>query len=214
MAVRLPVQLDPRASGAPVPFLEGEAFFLRAMRRTDIEGPMQDWLADREVVRHLVRGSYPWTVEAQLRAYDARGTDTAEADFTIVDKTSERAIGVAGLHGIHAIARHAEFRVLIGARAAWNRGIGTGVCELLCAYGFELLNLNKVWLGVNADNGRAVRSYAKAGFVEEGRLRQEVYRNGRYHDVVRMSLLRAEYESKLAQWRSLPWIDKQLRVSA
>jgi [ribosomal protein S5]-alanine N-acetyltransferase len=211
MAVRLPVQLDTGAVNAPAAFIEGDGVCLRPQRRSDIEGPMQDWLADREVVRHLVRGTYPWTVEAQLRAYDARTTDTGEAEFTIVEKNSDRPIGVAGLHGIHAIARHAEFRVLIGARQAWNRGYGTAVCELLCAYAFELLNLNKVWLGVNADNRGALRSYVKAGFAEEGRLRQEVYRNGRYHDVVRMSLLRAEYERKVEQWRSFPWISRQLR---
>lgn len=197
-----------------VPFLDGEAVYLRAQRRADVEGPMQDWVADREVVRHLVRGSYPWTVEAQLRAYDARGLDTGDAEFTIVEKESDRPIGVCGLHAIHPIARHAEFRVLIGARDAWNKGFGTAVCELLCGYGFDLLNLNKIWLGVNADNAGALRSYTKAGFAQEGILRQEVYRNGGYHDVVRMSILRTDYESRVATWRSFPWISRQLRASA
>jgi RimJ/RimL family protein N-acetyltransferase len=213
MAVRLPVPLSPDAAAGAASFLEAEAIHLRPLQRADIVGPMQEWLADREVVRHLVRGTYPWTVDAQLRAYEARTTDTGEAEFTVVEKASARAIGVAGLHAINAIARHAEFRVLIGVRSAWNRGYGTAVCEVLCAYAFELLNLNKVWLGVNADNRGALRSYVKAGFVEEGRLRQEVYRNGRYHDVVRMSLLRDEYERKVEQWRSFPWISRQLRAS-
>lgn len=197
-----------------VAFLEAEAVYLRAQRRADIEGPMQDWIADREVVRHLVRGSYPWPVEAQLRAFDARGLETGDAEFTIVEKAADRPIGVCGLHAIHAIARHAEFRVLIGARDAWNKGHGTTVCELLCGYAFELLNLNKVWLGVNADNRGALRSYTKAGFAQEGVLRQEVYRNGGFHDVVRMSLLRSEYESRAPGWRSFPWISRQLRASA
>ena len=39
---------------------------------------------------------------------------------------------------------------------------------------------------------RAKRSYEKAGFVEEGRLREAVYKHGKYDDVIVMSILRSE----------------------
>ena len=63
-------------------------------------------------------------------------------------------------------------------------------------YGFDKLNLNKIWLGVNSENKAAVKSYKAAGFVEEGVLRQEIYRNGRYYDATRMSILREEFHAK------------------
>ena len=46
---------------------------------------------------------------------------------------------------------------------------------------------------MTADNAGAVRAYEKAGFQIEGRLRQELYRNSRYYDAIRMSVLRDEY---------------------
>ncbi|MEK6858024.1 MAG: GNAT family protein, partial [Nanoarchaeota archaeon] len=67
------------------------------------------------------------------------------------------------------------------------------VTKLLVQYAFDKLNLNKVYLGVNVENIGAVKSYEKTGFVHEGRLREEVYRNGRYYDVHKMSILRSEW---------------------
>jgi lysyl-tRNA synthetase class I len=42
-----------------------------------------------------------------------------------------------------------------------------------------------------------VKSYEKSGFKIEGILRDEMYRNGRYYDMIRMSVLRPEYEKEL-----------------
>ena len=75
-------------------------------------------------------------------------------------------------------------RVLALATVQWRR----------CSTPRRLLSNNRIWLGVNAANERAVRAYEKAGFVKEGLLRQEQFRNGRYDDVVRMAVLRDEYK--------------------
>jgi RimJ/RimL family protein N-acetyltransferase len=55
------------------------------------------------------------------------------------------------------------------------------------------MNLNKVKLGVFDGNDRAHAVYRKCGFVEDGRLRQEYYQDGRYWDVIQMSVLRDEF---------------------
>jgi RimJ/RimL family protein N-acetyltransferase len=112
----------------------------------------------------------------------------------VCDKEQEVFIGTTGLYSINWIMRAAEFRVFIGNKAFWNRGIGTECTKLMVVYGLEKLNLNRIWLGVNADNLGGVHAYEKAGFVREGVLRQEQYRNFRYYDVIRMSILRTEYE--------------------
>lgn len=58
--------------------------------------------------------------------------------------------------------------------------------------GFTELSLNKIWLRVEVDNGKAIKSYKQCGFVEEGILREDRYREGKYVDRVRMSILRRE----------------------
>ncbi|SIS80894.1 Acetyltransferase (GNAT) family protein [Kroppenstedtia eburnea] len=67
--------------------------------------------------------------------------------------------------------------------------------EILLRFIFEEMNLHKVKLEVFEFNPRAIRVYEKCGFRQEGRLREEIFRYGRYHDVLVMGLLQEEYRS-------------------
>ena len=44
-------------------------------------------------------------------------------------------------------------------------------------------------------NERAIGCYRKCGFVEEVRMRQDMYHEGAYHDTVGMGLLRTDREA-------------------
>jgi len=62
-------------------------------------------------------------------------------------------------------------------------------------YGFLELGLNRVGLNVWAYNDRAIAAYRKAGFVEEGRTREAVWHDGRFHDELSMGLLASEWDA-------------------
>lgn len=65
-------------------------------------------------------------------------------------------------------------------------------------WGFNELDLNKIWLRVEVDHERAIKSYKRMGFVEEGILRQDRLRKGEFVDRLRMSILKDEFFSKRA----------------
>jgi RimJ/RimL family protein N-acetyltransferase len=102
----------------------------------------------------------------------------------------EQFIGVTGLRHIDVRNRHAEFGIAIGEKTAWGSGYGTEATRLIVRYAFETLNFNRIWLHVGEDNERAVRVYEKVGFRTEGRLRQDMFRDGRYWDSLVMAVLR------------------------
>jgi len=104
------------------------------------------------------------------------------------------AIGTCGFHEIDWRNRSAEFGIMIGEKSYWNKGFGTEAVKLLVRHGFQTLNLNRICLRVFASNPRAVRTYEKAGFSQEGRLRQAEYIDGEYVDVLLMSILRREWQ--------------------
>ncbi len=183
-----------------IPFLDGHLTLLRALEEADLDGPMSQWSNDREVTRMLYRGAYPENRASAKAAMDAVAQNPREVELAIIAKASRRHRGVTGIHSMNPIARSAEFRVLIGEKGFWNGGYGTEVTQLMVAYGFEVLNMHKVWLGVTAENLGAVRCYEKVGFVKEGVLRDETYRNSRYYDAVRMSILRPEYDQLRDTW--------------
>ena len=102
-------------------------------------------------------------------------------------------IGNCALLDIDWRNRSGELGILIGEKDYWGQGYGTEAIRLLVKHAFETLNLHRVWLRVYETNPRAIRAYEKAGFVMEGRQRQAEIKNGKYIDVLVMSLLREEY---------------------
>ena len=113
--------------------------------------------------------------------------------FLIRSLEKDQIIGFVGFDG-HIIP-HGEcwVGIGIGERELWGRGYGTDAMRLILRYGFTELNLRRVSLGTFGYNLRAIRSYEKAGFVYEGRVRQELKRGGQRWDVIIMGILRQEW---------------------
>jgi RimJ/RimL family protein N-acetyltransferase len=107
-------------------------------------------------------------------------------------------IGSCGFHELDWRHRVAELGILIGPPDYWGRGYGTDAVRTLCGWGFNELNLHRIWLRVFADNERAQRCYEKAGFVVEGRMRESNFHNGAYRDTILMGLLRPEWPAQQA----------------
>ena len=63
-------------------------------------------------------------------------------------------------------------------------------------FGFNELNLNRIFLRVYETNPRGIRSYEKAGFKMEGRLRQDRYMDGNFIDVFLMGVVRSEWKDE------------------
>ena len=98
-----------------------------------------------------------------------------------------------GLFGIEWHAGVAFVGIGIGETDYRGKGYGTDAMRLILRYAFEALHLRRVSLDVFEYNQRAYRSYIKAGFVEEGRARQYLHRDGRRWDLIYMGILREEW---------------------
>ena len=179
----------------PEIFIQGKKIFLRALTHDDVTGPYLGWHNDEEVTRYMYRGWRPARVEELEADYNRTIESDKEIEFGVCDVETKKLIGVAGLHEIDWLTRQTEFRIMIGDKDFWGKGCGAETAKLLLEYAFEKLNLNRVGLGVNAEDPRAIKSYHNAGFVDEGVSRQVIFRNNKYYDAVRMSMLRSEYEA-------------------
>ncbi len=84
-------------------------------------------------------------------------------------------------------------------KAYWGQGYGGEAVELLLRIAFNGFNLHKVWLGCFDFNECGLRTYRRVGFVEEGRLRDEKYVDGRYHDLILMAMLEDEWRERQQQ---------------
>ena len=122
--------------------------------------------------------------------WERRRTNPQDAAFVI--EADGKVIGDAALYDFNGPSRTCELGITIGDRDYWGRGYGTETVRLLVDYGFRMRNLRKISLSVLGNNPRAIGAYAKAGFVEEGRRRDQEWNDGAYVDLVLMAVFRPE----------------------
>lgn len=115
-------------------------------------------------------------------------------EFMIYTLAEDLPIGFVGLGGFNFAHGDAWVGIGIGERAYWNKGFGTDAMQVLLNYAFNELNLHRLTLNVFEYNQRAVRSYEKAGFQVEGRMREFLNREGRRWDLIFMGILREEWQ--------------------
>lgn len=113
--------------------------------------------------------------------------------YIIEEINTDKPIGVTSLINIDYGNRNAECIIDIGEKEYWSKGFGREAFQLLLDFSFNELNLHKVYLRVFSFNERAINLYQKLGFNEEGKLKEQFYRNGSWHDVVFMGLLKCDY---------------------
>jgi RimJ/RimL family protein N-acetyltransferase len=170
--------------------LQGERLLLRAFRPEDLDALTA---FHNDVETELLGGGLPprpTTREYMAKLWDGRDEDRSTASFVI--EADGTVIGDLGLFNADVEAQTIEIGITIGDKAYWGKGYGTEAVRLGLDYAFRLRNMRKVHLTVLANNPRAIASYTKAGFVEEGRQRQHAWSAGEYVDLVLMAAFRPE----------------------
>ncbi len=169
---------------------------IRSVEESDLPLFME-WINDPEVIEGL-RVFLPmsmWEEKEWFAALAKRPPAERPLCVEIPEAEGWRLIGNASFFNTDPIAHAAEIGIMIGDKSVWGQGYGTEMMRFLLKHGFENLNLNRIQLYVYEKNERAIHVYEKVGFVHEGRKRQALYRNGKYQDILIMSVLREEWEA-------------------
>ncbi len=96
--------------------------------------------------------------------------------------------GTTFLKNIDQEKLEAEFGIFIGELEYRGKGISTIATKKIVDYGFNTLNLKRVYLTVFEDNIPAIRGYLKAGFTKTGLIDKGYCRNNVYYNIVEMSI--------------------------
>ncbi|TQS32561.1 hypothetical protein Golomagni_07121, partial [Golovinomyces magnicellulatus] len=107
-------------------------------------------------------------------------------------------IGFVAIFGIPQSQMHHRSGTLAISLATHyqGKGYGTEALKWLASWAFQYGNLHSLRLETKSSNGKAVYAYERAGFVQEGRLREAWFWNGRWEDVTVMSILQHEWQAK------------------
>jgi len=167
---------------------EGKKVRLRSLRNDDIM-VLFEWINDPELIRFT--NNYRPISEVEQRAwFHSLYEQENQIVLGIEVRRGKKLIGTCGLYSIEWLNRKAEVRIKIGDKSYWGRGGGREAMELLVEFAFSDLNLRRLWLKVLPTNISALKLYKNVGFEEEGTLRDDLYIQGKYHDLIVMGLLR------------------------
>jgi RimJ/RimL family protein N-acetyltransferase len=169
--------------------IAGEHVILRAFEREDAERCYR-WMNDPNIVRTL-KSRYPIAFQGEIEWIErAMLSSSTERHFAIERRDDRSHIGNASIHDIDWVSRAGWFGLFIGEPAAWNHGFGTDAIRALVRFAFEEMNLRKLRIHVFDYNEKAKHVLLAQGFVEEGKLRRDFYREGVFHDIVILSTFR------------------------
>ncbi len=150
------------------------------------------WFNDHAITERLIVGLFPVNIGAETEWFDKLHARLDDIVLAIHKKNGDH-IGNTGLHLKDRYARVAEQGTVIGKKTEWRQGYATEAKIMIMNYGFKRLGLNRIYVQVFADNIASLRANEKVGLKKEGVLRQHIYKNGIYNDVVIMSALKEEW---------------------
>ena len=113
-------------------------------------------------------------------------------------------MGLLSLSEIDRINRRCSWAYYLGETDVRGAGLARSLELTVYAHVFETLGLNKLCCEVLAFNDRVVALHEKFGSKVEGTLHQHVCKDGQFHDVVRMAMLREDWPAVRERFHPTP----------
>lgn len=174
----MPRQSD--LKGSPFQLREAQVTLRPFGRRELMSSEYLRWMNDPEVTRTIGRFDYLLPVSrAKLVAY-FREIDTDNTLFLAIHRKG-RFVGTLKLYDLDPLARRASLGIMVGPEA-WGQGVATAAIRAASRYVFDVLGFAKVGAGYLASNVGMHKAFSRNGFRIEGRLRRQVFFQGRLED--------------------------------
>ena len=172
----------------------GENVYLRAVEERDLS-QLLEWRNDPSL-RSYFREFRDIPAQSHHKWFLEKMEDKNDISLSICRIDTNALIGHTGLHNIVWVNKSAEFGIYINP-VLHGQHFGGDALKTLLEYGFDELNLNRIF-GEVYTNNTAKSKYLNMGFVEEGRLRETYWHAGKYYDSWIVSMIRSDYLNLIA----------------
>jgi hypothetical protein len=173
----------------------GTKIGLRALEQSDL-GILKEW-RNNPTFRKNFREVRELNSFNQELWFERTNKSANDFMFMIVNLENGEAIGAGGLLYINWINRSADFSFYIVYKNMYidNDGFAEEATSLLINYGFNNLNLNKIWMELYEFDNKKIDFFKNIfNFKVDGCLRQNCFEEGRYWDSYIISLLCNDYK--------------------
>lgn len=171
--------------------IKGEKVILRSLKKED-QIKTVFWRNDAVIKKNLLL--HPFLVSELLEEewYNSILSSTNNKNIYLgIERISDsQLIGIVSLMDINWVNRNCKFGFFIGEEKDRTSGFGSEALDLTINFVFNSLNLFKIYLEVAEFNQGAINLYKKYGFQVDGSLRSHFFCEGKWHNVIVMSLLK------------------------
>lgn len=161
--------------------------FIRPLELADI-GHIMQWVNDPDIVKNF-QNFKGFTKSEELNFLKKILKSKNDFVFSIFRKSDGKYTGQCAINQIGWQNKLGRFSIFV-TKENWGRGYAEEAIRLLLNYAFKKLKLHKIWGVCWATNQKAWHIYKKIGFKKEGLLRDEYFWRGRYHDLIRMAVIK------------------------
>ena len=167
---------------------------LRAIEPKDLNVILQ-W-RNNENLRKNFREYREFSLLQINKWYESMIQDHKFEMFIIFDLETNESIGVAGITYVDWVNRHGDVHFYIGKGEAWiDKVYAPKAINLVLDYGFNIMNLNKLWAEIYEIDVKKLNFFKQLGFKVDANLRDHYYYKGTYYTSHILSLLRNEYKN-------------------
>ena len=171
------------------PFRIGTAIYLRPLEPEDVSR-LTDWATQPAIRTALDLFYRPLDQSAVALFLERTKNDAHDIALGITVQETDSLIGFIGLNRIDQENSHVQLGFFLGEQKEGGERCLSEAVGLMQRYVFEDLNMNRLWLYVDAAEAQTINLLEQQGFSREATLRQDRYRNGRYYDTVVMGQVR------------------------
>jgi len=168
--------------------LSGRKTRIRPLELEDLDS-LYLWYSDPEFT-YWLSGNWPEKSLLRRDEIERRFFDEDPFRYALLDEAGAL-IGVIGFDELNIPARSVRLFLGIGEKAYWGKGYGTDALRCFTDHLFGHWNFHRLSLETWDGNKRALACYAKAGFQQEGVLKDAYYIDGRYRDGILLALVRS-----------------------
>ena len=177
---------------ASLPTLETKRLRIRPYSEADIP-ELLPLIGTRDVAATTLRIAHPYT-EQDARAFLDLAKEPGKMWLAITFLSDGRQIGGIGMR-IEEQHRHAELGYWLGV-PYWSQGYATEAGREMIRYGFEELDLHRIFATHFAHNPASGNILRKLGMRHEGCQREHLLKWGQFVDSEIYGLLRHEWEAR------------------
>ena len=172
---------------------EGKFVTLRALEKEDLPS-LKEWRNSLHV-RKSTREYKLLNMINQKNWFESIHQSNPPKDimFGILNKR-KKLIGVTGLTYIDWKNRNSEISIYLSTINWQTKPEAKEVINLIMEYGFEELNLNRLYVEIFSLMEENTNLFTKMKFIKEGQLREKIWRQNKWWDTLIFSKLAKEYK--------------------